>query len=156
MEIYLVRHGKAEPGPDDDLRQLTPEGRARSERTGSWLAARNISPDRIESSPLLRAAQTARCIAEALHSQWVEMPDLGPMGDVSQVYDRIANEGARSVMLVGHNPFLEALAGLMIAGDLGVPVLTFHTGSVARLVAEESGSAGRFSCDWLVKPRLLQ
>jgi len=155
MDIYLVRHGKAEPGEDDDVRPLTKGGRAASERVAKALAARGIFVQRVEHSPLLRAVQTAEPFGTHLGARLRTSSDLGPGGDVEAVRGRILTEQPASIMLVGHNPFMERLAALLISEDPDQPVLSFHTASTARLVS--IGLADwRFTCDWLITPSLLK
>ena len=64
MRLYLVRHAKAEQGEPDDLRRLTPDGRAAARDLGRRLAAEGVAPDAVLSSPLLRARETAEEIVE--------------------------------------------------------------------------------------------
>jgi len=154
MELYLVRHAKAEAGPDDDVRRLSERGREAAETMARWLKRNRIEIARIEHSGLVRARQTAEAIAHRIEAPLVEVADLRPESDVQTVRTRLLTETAPSLMLVGHNPFMEILSGLLLAEDAELRPLTFHTASVARLVA--SGPlAGRFGCDWLVTPSLV-
>lgn len=60
--LYLVRHGQAD-GHDDESR-LTDRGRDQAARAAARLAANGIAT--VHHSPLTRAAETARIIADAL------------------------------------------------------------------------------------------
>ena len=66
MNLYILRHGKAEPlgpaYPRDDERPLSPGGWRRTERSAKGMAAANVAVDAIISSPLLRARQTAEIV----------------------------------------------------------------------------------------------
>jgi broad specificity phosphatase PhoE len=57
--IYLVQHGKKQRLPGDP--GLTPTGRRQATTTGRWLRGRDVRA--LHSSPLLRARETAGCIA---------------------------------------------------------------------------------------------
>ncbi len=64
--LHLVRHAHAgDPeawdGPDE-LRPLSNKGRRQAERLGSFLLRTDIRPDRLISSPKLRALQTAELV----------------------------------------------------------------------------------------------
>lgn len=148
MEIYLVRHGSAAAGPDDAARALSEEGRKSVRRVADRLRGSAIHVDRIEHSPLRRAAETAEIFGEALGAPLREVPDLIPGSDIAFVRDRLEGERPASVMLVGHNPFMESMAALLLTGDPESRVLTFHTAGVAHVAP----SGFRYSCDWLLSP----
>ena len=57
--IYLVQHGEKQRSPGDP--GLTPKGRQQATDTGQWL--RGLGVCALYSSPLLRARETAGCIA---------------------------------------------------------------------------------------------
>lgn len=156
MDIYLVRHAKAEPGTDDEARGLTKGGRASAARVAALLAVSGAAPVRIEYSPLVRAVQTAEIIAGELRSPLAEANDLRPGRPVEAVRERLLTEQPDSIMLVGHNPFMERLASLLICEDPDALTLSFHTASVARLVPTGMGLGWRFTCDWLVTPALVR
>lgn len=59
--IYLVQHAEKQPEPGDP--PLTALGRRQATLTGTWLASRGIAA--VHSSPLLRARETAQCVAAA-------------------------------------------------------------------------------------------
>src|SRR5918911_164568 len=77
MRLFFLRHGIAEPGHSglsDFDRQLTNEGRAELEDVAHGLRQLKIRPDRLLSSPLVRARQTAEVVAPALAAS-VEIAD---------------------------------------------------------------------------------
>ena len=69
MQIYLLRHGIAEPGhpgePDSD-RALTSEGKKKVREVARTAAAAGIKPALILTSPYKRAFATARIAADEL------------------------------------------------------------------------------------------
>ena len=64
MNLYILRHGKAEPlgpaYPRDDERPLSPGGWRRTERSAKGMASANVAVGAIISSPLLRAPPNRR------------------------------------------------------------------------------------------------
>ena len=56
-------------------------------------------------------------------------------------------------MLVGHNPSLTDLVGLLITGDQGPPLCELRKGGVAALSADPDGG---MRLDWLARPRLFR
>ena len=111
--MYLVRHAEAAPGQPDELRRLTPSGRAAARDLGKRLAADNIRPDAILSSPLLRALETAAELARALGAEPEADERLSPGMDLQALRAVVAGRG-ETVVVVGHQPD----CGL-IAAELG-------------------------------------
>ena len=59
MRLLIVRHAEAAPGHPDELRTLTPAGRAQARALGRRLREEAFLPDAVVTSPLLRARETA-------------------------------------------------------------------------------------------------
>lgn len=127
MLLYLLRHAEAEPHRADDFsRSLTPQGRDQSSRVGAFMLAKEIRPELILSSPVLRARQTAEIVASILGEP---APTLAPWISCGMDPDRALAELAdfarlSRVMIVGHEPdFSTLLAHLLDAGhNAGVTV----------------------------------
>src|SRR5437588_12971001 len=62
MRLLIVRHAEAAPGNPDELRPLTPGGRAQARALGDRLREQGLEPDAVVSSPLLRARETANAL----------------------------------------------------------------------------------------------
>jgi len=103
MQLYLVRHAKAERGEPDDLRRLTPDGRAAARDLGRRLAAEGVAPDAVLSSPLLRARETAEEIARATGAEVEPVDLLAPGATVEDVTRAVSGRG-ETVVVVGHQP----------------------------------------------------
>jgi phosphohistidine phosphatase len=99
--IYLLRHGDAERGGDDDAaRRLTGKGERQSELAGLALAALGAQIDVCLTSPKVRAADTARLACAALG---LEPETVGDLAEGS--FDSLDLAAGRGVtMLVGHEP----------------------------------------------------
>ena len=68
LQLLLVRHGIAEDrseGRRDGLRALTPAGRRRTTEVLERVVALGLVADRLVSSPLVRARQTAEIALSA-------------------------------------------------------------------------------------------
>ena len=116
--LIVLRHGKAENGEGvaDRDRALTKRGKVSAEWAGHLLRDEGLLPDRIVSSSALRARDTARRVAAAAKFGGVldELDELylaEPEAYVNAV-KRLAGDAGR-VLVVGHNPGLEALATLL-------------------------------------------
>ncbi len=120
MEVYLLRHGEAESGPDvpDQDRALSEEGRRQVKRAAGALARMEPKPPAILSSPLSRALQTAELAAAEYKPSPAIRPTeaLIPPGDFGRLMDEIKETGAERVLLVGHEPLLGRFMWAMIAG----------------------------------------
>ena len=125
MNLYILRHGKAEPfGPSyprDDLRPLSPMGMRRTERSTRGMAAANVVVDTIISSPLLRARQTAEIVHQGLGvAADIEFCDALATGDLNGIVTAVrAHERTKGVMLVGHEPTLSQLISILAFGAPG-------------------------------------
>ena len=101
MRLFVVRHAEAAPGEPDELRPLTPGGRAAARKLGETLA--NEHPDAVLSSPLLRARETAEQIARAAGLEPEADERLAPGADAGDVKAAATGKG-ETVVVVAHQP----------------------------------------------------
>jgi phosphohistidine phosphatase len=127
---------------------------------GRFLQATDQIPDRLVSSTAVRARDTARTLSSG--GAWESEV---PLRQTNALYEGVPEDvlteiqttrpGARSVLLVGHQPTW-ALAIARLTGGSGV---AFPTGACARVDAdvdrwtEVGRDAGRIA--WLLPPKLL-
>ena len=126
MQAIFIRHGDAGPagaGPDAD-RKLTQEGRNQSLTAAEALRAMGIKLERVLTSPLARAVQTAGAVAEVHDGAKVEVAEfLAPPGNAKALRERLAGlaaEGTSAVGLIGHTPSLEECIGRLVAATRGL------------------------------------
>ncbi len=134
MRVFLLRHGEAaDHAPDgsyhDDARELTPNGIANLTKACSTYARVIGTPRTILHSPLTRAGQSATILRQALSGEvaMAVVPELRPSGRASQVVDLLQSDflqHSQDVVLVGHEPLLGDLLGLLSTGNdrLGIPM----------------------------------
>ena len=118
MKIYIMRHGPAEdqaPTGRDYDRRLTSSGRARTELAAHELG-RWERPKRVISSPLVRTVETAEVVVSALGLTLdVERrEELAPGGDARGLLSELAVEGAKRVIVIGHEPDVSTLAARLL------------------------------------------
>ncbi|HXK15990.1 MAG TPA: histidine phosphatase family protein [Gaiellaceae bacterium] len=106
MRLFLVRHAEAAPGEPDELRPLTPAGRAVARDLGERLAPEH--PDAVVSSPLLRARETAEQIARAAGLTAETDERLSPGATAEDLRAAVARRG-ETVVAVGHQPDCSAI-----------------------------------------------
>lgn len=138
MKLYFLRHGAAAglvgKITSDSDRPLTDEGISDMKEEGRSMKRLGILPDRIWSSPLVRARQTAEIVAEALgcENRMELIPSLGIPCDRKSLVRRLSGEDVNAcVMLVGHDPDMSQFPGYFI----GLPSLRipFKKGSLCRV-----------------------
>ena len=154
MRLYLVQHGDAVPKDDDPERPLTDQGRQDVARVAAFAQGAGIEIDQMRHSGKRRAEETAAILAEHLKPVQgvVALPGLAPKDDVRPTAE-LLNRESRSLMFVGHRPFLDQLAGLLIAGDLERPIIQFAKGGIVCL--ERDPTSLHWSVSWAVTPELL-
>lgn len=117
--LILLRHAKAEAGAtnfDDFERALTPRGRDAAARIGAWLAANAPKPALALVSGARRTRQTWDIVAVALAAAIPVHADRALyLATPGEVLARIGASGdsADCIVVVGHNPGIETLAGLL-------------------------------------------
>ena len=155
--LYLMRHGPAgfhgEWTADDDLRPLTPKGREAVEAVAGHLASIGVKADRILTSPLTRALETAEIVAGRLGASNLLESDtrLEPGFDTEELAGILADYAdAGALMLVGHEPDLSGIVSALIGGG----TIDYKKGAVARvdLFAAERPAG---SLVWLLTPGSL-
>jgi len=162
MLVILFRHGPAgghDPRrwPDDRKRPLTDRGLIRTRDAARGLARMEGNVTRILSSPLVRSMDTAKIVQEVfeLSSAIEPLEALGAGGSYRDVLRRVAEFGADDcVLLVGHEPDLGKLAGVML---FGAPAsLPLKKAGACAIYFDEAPQAGQGILQWLIPPRGLR
>lgn len=156
MKLYLLRHAEAHPGPDDALRPLTGKGKQSLQILARHL--KRIKPLKIHEirhSTLLRARQTAELFLK--ETGWAlplrEVPLLKPEDEV-QTLAGILEEEQKSVLLVGHNPHLERLTGLLVTGTPGVFPVEIKKSTLLCLSRTNPAPTALWRVEWILSPRV--
>lgn len=154
MQLYFLRHGLADRGAwsgDDFNRPLTVEGKERMKRSAKTMQSIGLELDRIVSSPLVRARQTADIVARRLGIDVVEDDRLAGGFDLDSLEAMLRDfKRDERVILVGHEPTFS-----MVIGDLiGGADVVCKKGSLARIDLS-SISPPRGQLVWMIPPRAL-
>jgi phosphohistidine phosphatase len=121
--LYVLRHAKsswASPDLADRERPLAERGERDVERLAGHIDRAGIRPDVVLCSPARRAQATFHGVRRALGHAQVHQDDALYGASAPDVLDMLRRLPARvdSVMVIGHNPGLEDLVGLLAgAGD---------------------------------------
>jgi len=135
MILYFMRHGAAvsreEWNREELERPLTAKGRKHTQKQAQRFG-REMRPDRIYTSPYVRAFQTADIIATVLEIPERVIVDerLGPGFDYEKL-SAIVRENPKvgSLLLVSHEPDLSSLVGQITGGAR----LNFRKGALAEV-----------------------
>ena len=154
LELYFLRHADAgdpaEWSGDDADRPLSKKGRRQSKRLGRLLDDLRFQPDILLTSPKLRSVDTARIVGRAIGVKAGTDERLAGGLDATGLSELIAglDDGARRIMLVGHDPEFSTLVSWLV----GAPV-SLRKGALARAdLPDRSVRAGAGSLGWLLPP----
>lgn len=154
MRLYLAQHGEAVPKEEDAERPLTEEGRASVSRVAAFARQAGVEVYQIRHSGKLRAEQTALILASEMNptAGVVALPGLAPRDDVYLVAE-LLNRETRPLMFVGHRPFMDRLAGLLLTGDPERQVVRFEKGGIVCM--ERDAARWTWSLCWAVTPEMI-
>jgi phosphohistidine phosphatase len=162
MQLFIVRHGIAvdreDPNcPADPDRFLTDEGVEKTRQAAKGVAEIGAAPDRMLTSPYLRAVQTAELFAAELaySKQKIQKSDLLlPGAEPLQLFRELARDKELSVAFIfGHVPHLDDVIAAAVGAKhhitslkkAGVALVEF-----TRLVPPSGELV------WLATPKLLR
>src|SRR5262245_30015213 len=107
MLLYILRHADADTvAHSDDERFLSDKGVTQSQRVARFCDAHGFKPDVIFTSPLRRAHQTAKYVADVLRSELRTVRWLSCGTQPAALLRHLKDENLHSAMIVGHEPDL--------------------------------------------------
>src|SRR5260221_3194988 len=125
MELLIVRHAVAlerdrHRWRDDGARPLSPAGLRRARKAAAGLKEFSKAPDRLLTSPLVRARQTAQILTDvAGWPQAEEVLELAPGAPALAVLTLLGKDRSKLVAVVGHQPGLRHLLAAFLVRDGG-------------------------------------
>jgi phosphohistidine phosphatase len=162
MHLLLVRHahaGDRDPSqwPDDTLRPLSDKGRKTHAKLSRTLRNLELAPELLLTSPWLRAMQTAEIMHEVmlLAQPPQPCPALADDPDLAAIAAEVGPRGERAVVaLVGHSPWMEELAALLLTGsDRGLKIDLPKSGVVAMETPRLAPAAA--TVRFVLRPKML-
>ena len=134
LYLYIMRHAKSDwsgPQISDFERPINKRGTRNAIRVGQWMNENNHIPQKIISSPALRAKETIELVTEQISKFNLEdltYEDEFYLAGFTQLIEFINTykDKAQSLMLVGHNPGIENLVNYLCdrSGDKETIVTT--------------------------------
>lgn len=150
MELLLWRHAEARDGVPDLQRPLTDKGRRQAAALALWLDARLPKQVRILASPAVRTRETVA----ALNRDFEVAPALAPGAAPEAVLAAAGWPEARgAVLVVGHQPTLGQVAGLLLAGRAAE--FSVKKGGLWWLALRERGGSAQVVVRAVINPDLL-
>lgn len=122
MRLFVLRHGKAEQGSPDELRELKQRGRDDLERVINARLKELESVSQIQSSALVRAEQTAKIVSTLIgfNGDIAENMHLTPWGKPMEFIKTI-DESAGNLLIASHQPFVSDLVTVLTNQDIWMP-----------------------------------
>jgi phosphohistidine phosphatase len=162
MELYIIRHADAQPlgegGVQEDAeRPLTSVGQGQCGPLAAALQRQGVRLDRVVTSPLLRARQTAEGLLKNLAPPTPELhtcDHLAPGGKRRKLTRFLSGLGVQSVAIVGHLPDLNQYAAWLIGSKKAQ--IEIAKAGVACVHFDDEPERGAGALTWLVTPQWCQ
>ena len=158
--VWLLRHAKSSwenPGLADHDRPLAPRGIEAAKRIARWVSDNGVRPELVLCSTALRARATLDLVGHSLDSPETEIDGCLYHASGTELLERLRQirESVTEVLVIGHNPGIHELTGLLAPpGPDTVP-----TGALTELrLAIDTWPETRPGCarlERLVTPRSL-
>lgn len=163
MNLYIIRHAIAvdEATSDyehDSERPLTDKGRKKMRQIAKALRNLGVEFDLILSSPYVRACETAEILADVfkIKKKIIFTDNLIPLVDPELLIGEINEKySVDSIAVVGHEPYLSALIGLLVAENTKIDI-TLKKGGICYVTADDLHHLDhRATLEWLLTPGIL-
>ena len=159
MNLYFLRHAIAVPrgtgGYKDENRPLTKDGIRKMKEGAEGMRRLGIEFDRIATSPLLRARQTAEIAAKVFHQEIEIWKSLDPSEDPRQLIAALRKSNDKNVLLVGHEPHLSQFISVLISGGSDLQ-LEFKKGGLCKVTSDDLIYGRCATLHWLLAPSQLR
>ncbi len=135
MKLFLLRHAHALPGEVDALRRLSPRGRRQVRQLSTQAVEEAVATVRvIEHSTLIRSIETAQLLQKYYKVQVPlrKLEGLAP-DDVPVLTARLLAKSVGSRLIVGHNPHLSMMVGMMLGLKSGAEGIKFRKAGMVAL-----------------------
>lgn len=159
MDLFILRHGEAGNRmtvvEKDSERSLTPEGQIEMQKIAMSLKAMGLQANRVITSPLRRARETAEITAKILKiPKLEEWDELKPNGSKPALYRKLARLDQDSgLILVGHEPYLSSIIGEIIGTAEDRIILKKGGLGKVRITSFTPRISGELR--WLLTPKII-
>lgn len=121
MDICLIRHGDylTEGISEDSLYPLSDKGKESIESLCEQFSEKKLLPNRIFSSPLIRAIESSQIISRFFSIPFEKKAALIEF-DSSSLLSLIQENKGKTIFFVGHAPFLIEFAALLAKNKIDI------------------------------------
>ena len=149
MKLFLIQHAQAKNKVEDPMRPLTDEGKANIKKVAQHVASTAPEITKLWHSEKLRAQQTAQILAEMLKisERLEECPGLTPNDTIAPIKERLM-EIKENLAIVGHLPFLDKLASVLLCHSQEARIISFAMGGIVCLNRDQENN-------WSVEESIL-
>ncbi len=153
MKLYLIQHGEAKPESADPERSLTSRGEEEVKKVSEAAKRLKIRPSKVFHSGKMRAKQTAEIVARSLLIPGASVQAVDGLNPNDRVlpWEVSISQEKEDLMIVGHLPFLEKLASLLLCGEENARVVLFRYGAIVCL--EQKQDRG-WAVRWILTPEM--
>lgn len=163
MKLFMLRHAIAAERKDwnkpDAQRPLTKDGARKMKKAAKGMREMKIRFDSILTSPYARALDTARIVGKVYkETQKIQVvPCLATEGQPRDFIKLLAQQARtkKSVLVVGHEPYLGQLIGVLTTGQSGAEI-ELKKGGLASLEADDLTYGKCAHLQWILPPRVLR
>ena len=159
MNLYFLRHAIAIPrgtsGYKDVNRPLTKDGIRKMKEIAEGMRCLELDFDRIVSSPLLRARQTAEIAANVFNQDLEIWKSLHPSEDPRKLISTLRKSNDQNILLVGHEPHFSQFISVLTSGGADVQI-DFKKGGLCKLTTDDLIYGRCAFLQWLLAPAQLR
>ncbi|AOL17277.1 phosphohistidine phosphatase SixA [Sulfolobus sp. A20] len=155
LNLIIVRHGEAEPqvdGVNDKDRKLIKKGIKQMRRIANFLDEMDYTIDRVMTSTLIRAYQSAEIILDELgedDKKIESLEELNPDKDPMEFLGKLKEMDNSTLLIVGHEPYLSQLIKSISGGNVEI-----KKGGLA--IVEYDSKEGRGQLKLLLNQKVLK
>ncbi len=163
--LYLIRHGIAEDREnyeDDTLRPLTDEGRKKTKQVAKRLYDLGLRFDLLQTSPLVRAQQTAEIFTNIFDSPVQQSSELAPEGSfeawlqwATEWLSQHPHPARASLGIIGHEPDLTTWAETLLWGESKGALVLKKAGIIGLVLPEAQPWTANGILFLSIPPKLL-
>jgi len=163
MLLLLIRHAAAAERdstlwPDDSQRPLTDKGRKVQAKVARFLSKNDLTPTVVITSPWVRALQTAEITVEGAGAKTppVQCDALADDPDLARLNECVGRQPPEAIVaLVGHSPWMEELAAILIGGSASSMSIDFPKSGLMGLKVGDQLAPGEAELRFFIRPKLV-
>ena len=158
LELYIIRHGLAGKRSEDltldDERALTKKGKEQMRDIAKVLKKLEINFDKVLTSPLLRAMETAEIVNKYCgNTNKVTITNLlSPEASFNNLIKYLNKFKDEKVAIVGHDPFLSSFASYCLSKSKN-SFINLKKGGVLMLEIDQIIKPGKSTLSWSIEPK---